>query len=82
MKMFSDGDVAVPALEFKTISRYSFRKVFNVIQVTAIDGNKVTTADGTVLRTNQILLATTANTLLAIFAKAKNDFASGYKHLF
>ncbi|SHM39860.1 NAD(P)/FAD-dependent oxidoreductase [Flavobacterium xinjiangense] len=72
MKMFSDGDVAVPALGMEEIPKQlvamlpedSFQ--YNT-KVTAIDGNKVTTADGTVLEANQILLATTANNLTQKF---------------
>lgn len=68
MKMFSDGDVAVPALGMEEIPKQLVGMLpkdsiqYNT-KVTDIDGNKVTTVDGTVLEANQILLATTANEL-------------------
>ncbi|WP_426063755.1 NAD(P)/FAD-dependent oxidoreductase [Flavobacterium sp. DSP2-3-1] len=68
MKMFSDGDVAVPALGMEEIPKQLVAMLpEGCIQchtkVTAIDGNKVTIEDGTVFEANQILLATTANAL-------------------
>ena len=68
MKMFSDGDVAVPALGMEEIPKQLVAMLpENSIrcntQVMKIEGNKVTIADGTVLEANQILLATTANPL-------------------
>lgn len=68
MKMFSDGDVAIPALGMEEMPKQLVAMLAEGsiqchTKVTAIDGNKVTTADGTVLEANQILLATTANTL-------------------
>jgi hypothetical protein len=65
----------------KTISRYASEGI-QCHTVTAIDGNKVTTADGTVLRPTKSFWLRPQILLLASFAKAKNDFASGYKHLF
>ena len=68
MKMFSDGDVAVPALGMEEIPKQLVSMLpggsiqFHT-KVTAIEGNTVTTAEGTVLEANQILLATTANHL-------------------
>ena len=68
MKMFSDGDVAVPALGMEEIPKQLVGMLpkdsiqYNT-KVTDIDGKKVTTVDGTVLVANQILLATTANEL-------------------
>ena len=68
MKMFSDGDVAVPALGMEEIPKQLVGMLpkdsiqYNT-KVTDIDGNKVTTVDGTVIEANQILLATTANEL-------------------
>ena len=68
MKMFSDGDVAVPALGMEEIPK----QIVDMLpegsiqchtKVTAIDGNKVTIEDRTVFEANQILLATTANAL-------------------
>jgi phytoene dehydrogenase-like protein len=74
MKMFSDGDVAVPALGMEEIPKQLVAmlpegSIQCHTKVTAIDGNKVTTADGTVLEANQILLATTANNLTQQFFK-------------
>jgi phytoene dehydrogenase-like protein len=68
MKMFSDGDVAVPALGMEEIPKQLVAmlpegSIQYDTKVTAIDGNKITTAYGTVLEANQILLATTANNL-------------------
>ena len=68
MKMFSDGNAAVPALGMEEIPKQLVGMLpkdsiqYNT-KVTDIDGNKVTTVDGTVLEANQILLATTANEL-------------------
>ncbi|WP_262897382.1 NAD(P)/FAD-dependent oxidoreductase [Flavobacterium sp. CG_23.5] len=72
MKMFSDGDVAVPALGMEEIPKQLVAMLpeGNIqchTKVTAVDGNKVTTADGTVFEANQILLATTANNLTQKF---------------
>ncbi|MFV8377951.1 protoporphyrinogen/coproporphyrinogen oxidase [Flavobacterium sp. LB3R33] len=68
MKMFSDGDVAVPALGMEEIPKQLVAMLtegsiqYNT-KVTDIDGNTVTIDDGTVFEANQILLATTANNL-------------------
>ena len=72
MKMFSDGDVAVPALGMEEIPKQLVGmlpqgSIACNAKVTAVDGNKVTTADGTILEANQILLATTANQLTKQF---------------
>ncbi|MBC7749003.1 MAG: FAD-dependent oxidoreductase [Methylotenera sp.] len=72
MKMFSDGDVAVPALGMEEIPKQLVAmlpqgSIACNTKVTAVDGNKVTTADGTILEANQILLATTANQLTQHF---------------
>ncbi|SHG28802.1 Flavin containing amine oxidoreductase [Flavobacterium micromati] len=66
MKMFSDGDVAIPELGMEEIPKQLVtmlpeNSILCNNKVTTIDGNKVTTADGTVYEANQILLATTAN---------------------
>ena len=68
MKMFSDGDVAVPALGMEEIPKQLVAMLpKGCIQchskVTAINGNTITIEDGTVFEANQILLATTANAL-------------------
>ncbi|MFV8393164.1 NAD(P)/FAD-dependent oxidoreductase [Flavobacterium sp. LB2P6] len=68
MKMFSDGDVAIPALGMEEIPKQLVAmlpegSIQCNTKVTAIDGNIVTTEGGTVLEANQILLATTANDL-------------------
>ena len=72
MKMFSDGDVAVPALGMEEIPKQLVAMLpEGSIQyhkkVSAIEGNKITTEDGTVMEANQILLATTANQLTKEF---------------
>jgi phytoene dehydrogenase-like protein len=68
MKMFSDGDVAIPALGMEEIPKQLVAmlpedSIQCNIKVTAIDGNTVITEDGTLMEANQILLATTANAL-------------------
>jgi phytoene dehydrogenase-like protein len=72
MKMFSDGDVAIPELGMEEIpkqlvSMLPANSILCKNKVTKIDGNKVTTVDGTVYEANQILLATTANNLTQQF---------------
>lgn len=72
MKMFSDGDVAIPALGMEEIPKQLVamlpqESIQCHTKVTAIDGNKVTTEDGTIFEANQILLATTANDLTRQF---------------
>ena len=72
MKMFSDGDVAVPALGMEEIPKQLVAmlpegSIQCNTKVIAIDGNKLTTEDGTIYEANQILLATTANTLTQQF---------------
>ena len=76
MKMFSDGDVAVPALGMEEIPKQLVALLpQDSIQyhkkVTTIDGNKITTHDGTVFEANQILLATTASALTKDFFPAQ-----------
>lgn len=72
MKMFSDGDVAIPALGMEEIPKQLVAMLpegsiqINT-KVTAIAGKNVTTADGTVMEANQILLATTATELTKEF---------------
>jgi hypothetical protein len=51
-------------------------------KVTAIDGNKVTTADGTVLRPTKSFWQRPQILTSQFCQSKKNDFASGYKHLF
>ena len=77
MKMFSDGDVAVPALGMEEIPKQLVAMLpkdsiqYNT-KVTSIDGNKVTTLEGTIFEANQILLATTATVLTQkLFSKQK-----------
>lgn len=72
MKMFSDGDVAIPALGMEEIPKQLVAmlpadRIKCHSEVLSIDENKVTLADGTVLEANQILLATTANKLTQSF---------------
>ena len=68
MKMFSDGDVAIPELGMEEIPKQLVTMLpINTVRcntkVTAIEGNKIIIADGTILEANQILLATEANQL-------------------
>jgi phytoene dehydrogenase-like protein len=72
MKMFSDGDVAIPALGMEEIPKQLVSLLpKNSIEyhkrVTAISGNTVTTEDGNTYQANQILLATNANELVSQF---------------
>jgi phytoene dehydrogenase-like protein len=72
MKMFSDGDVAVPALGMEEIPKQLVAmlpedSIQYDTKVSAIDENKVIIEDGNVLEANQILLATTANHLTQQF---------------
>jgi phytoene dehydrogenase-like protein len=68
MKMFSDGDVAVPEFGMEEIPKQLVAMLpecsiqYNM-KVITIDDNSVITEDGTVMEANQILLATTANNL-------------------
>lgn len=68
MKMFSDGDVAVPALGMEEIPKQLVAMLpensicYNT-QVIEINENSVITSDGTVFEANQILLANNANSL-------------------
>ena len=68
MKMFSDGDVAVPELGMEEIPKQLVAmlpegSIQCNAKVTAIEGKTVVTEDGTVMEANQILLATIANNL-------------------
>ena len=68
MKMFSDGDVAIPELGMEEIPKQLVTMLpINTVRcntkVTAIEDNKIIIADGTILEANQILLATEANQL-------------------
>lgn len=68
MKMFSDGDVAVPEFGMEEIPKQLVAmlpegSIQCHTKVTTIEGNTVITEDGTVMEANQILLATTANPL-------------------
>ena len=72
MKMFSDGDVAVPELGMEEIPKQLVAmlpegSIQCNAKVTAIEGKTVVTEDGTVMEANQILLATTANNLTQKF---------------
>ena len=66
MKMFSDGDVAVPAFGMEEIPKQLVRQLpESSIQyhknVTKIVGNTVTLEDGITFEANQIVIATNAN---------------------
>jgi phytoene dehydrogenase-like protein len=68
MKMFSDGDVAVPELGMEEIPKQLVKmlpegSILYNTKVTKVDSNTVTTDDGKVFKANQILLATQANAL-------------------
>ncbi len=68
MKMFSDGDVAVPELGMEEIPKQLVKmlpegSILYNTKVTKVDSNTVTTDDGKVFEANQILLATNANVL-------------------
>ncbi|MBC5863311.1 NAD(P)/FAD-dependent oxidoreductase [Flavobacterium turcicum] len=70
MKMFSDGDVAVPELGMEEIPKQlvamlPLESIKCNTEVVSLDQNKITTADGTVYEANQILLATNANQFLS-----------------
>ncbi|SHG44497.1 Phytoene dehydrogenase-related protein [Flavobacterium segetis] len=72
MKMFSDGDVAVPELGMEEIPKQLLamlppNSILCNNSVTSIDSNKVTLADGTIYEADQILLATNANSLTQHF---------------
>jgi phytoene dehydrogenase-like protein len=72
MKMFSDGDVALPALGMEEIPKQlvSLLPKSSILcnkKVSAIDGNTLTLEDGTVFEANQILIATNANELTKQF---------------
>jgi phytoene dehydrogenase-like protein len=68
MKMFSDGDVAIPAMGMEEIPKQLVAMLpkgsirYNA-KVVDIKDNTIIIEDGTILEANQILLATTANTL-------------------
>ena len=72
MKMFSDGDVAVPALGMEEIPKQLVSmlpegSIRCNTPVTKIEEKRVITADGTIFEANQILLATNANSLSQSF---------------
>lgn len=72
MKMFSDGDVAVPEFGMEEIPKQLVAmlpggSIQCNTKVTAIEGKTVITEDGTVMEANQILLPTTANNLTQKF---------------
>ncbi|MFN7099153.1 MAG: NAD(P)/FAD-dependent oxidoreductase [Flavobacterium sp.] len=70
MKMFSDGDVAIPELGMEEIPKQLVAllpqdSIKCNTEVVSLDQNKITTADGTVYEANQILLAINANQFLS-----------------
>ena len=72
MKMFSDGDVAIPAKGMEEIPKQLVSLLpKSSIQcnkkVSNIDGNTLTLEDGTIFEANQILIATNANELTKQF---------------
>jgi protoporphyrinogen oxidase len=72
MKMFSDGDVAIPAHGMEEIPKQlvSLLPKSSILcnkKVSVIDGNTLTLEDGTVFQANQILIATNANELTKQF---------------
>lgn len=79
MKMFSDGDVAIPALGMEEIPKQLVAKlpkdsILCNQKVVDIVGNKVFTEDEKCFEANQILIATNANELSGRFvAQQKNE---------
>lgn len=79
MKMFSDGDVSIPALGMQEIPKQLVNRLPNdAIQyhkkVIDIDGHRVKLDDGTQLEAQQILIATEANELSQRFyPRQKNE---------
>lgn len=72
MKMFSDGDVAIPALGMEEIPKQlvSMLPKSSILyhkKVLGISGNEITLEDGTTFEANQILMATNANELTKQF---------------
>jgi phytoene dehydrogenase-like protein len=72
MKMFSDGDVALPELGMEEIPKQLVamlpkNSILCNTKVAAIEGNTIITGDGTIMEANQILLATAANNLTQKF---------------
>jgi phytoene dehydrogenase-like protein len=77
MKMFSDGDVAIPELGMEEIPKQLVGFLpENSIQyqkkVSNIEGNKVILSDGTILEANQILIATNAGEFTKQFLPNQN----------
>jgi phytoene dehydrogenase-like protein len=77
MKMFSDGDVAIPELGMEEIPKQLVGFLpENSIQyhkiVVNIEGNKVILSDGTSLEANQILIATNAGEFTKQFLPNQN----------
>jgi len=79
MKMFSDGDVAIPALGMQEIPKQLLSRLpIDAIQyhktVVDINGSTVSLYDGTQLEAKQILIATHANDFSnRFFSKQKNE---------
>jgi len=79
MKMFSDGDVAIPALGMQEIPKQLLSRLpIDAIQyhktVVDINGSTVSLYDGTQLEAKQILIATNANDFSnRFFSKQKNE---------
>ncbi len=72
MKMFSDGDVAIPAFGMEEIPKQlvSLLPKSSILyhkKVSVIEGNTLTLEDGTIFEANQILIATNANELTKQF---------------
>jgi hypothetical protein len=79
MKMFSDGDVAIPALGMQEMPKQLLSRLpIDAIQyhktVVDINGSTVSLYDGTQLEAKQILIATHANDFSnRFFSKQKNE---------
>ncbi len=80
MKMFSEGDAAIPELGMEEIPKQLLAMLpensiqYN-IKVTAIEKNKITCEDGTTLETDKIIIATEAVGLAANYiSKTKQKF--------
>ena len=72
MKMFSDGDVAIPAFGMEEIPKQLVAllpksSILYHKRVSEISGNTVTLEDGTTFEANQIVIATNANELTKQF---------------
>jgi phytoene dehydrogenase-like protein len=79
MKMFSEGEAAIPALGMEEIPKQLVQRlekdtIFYNKKVININGNQIELADGTLFEANQILIASEANEFTKRFnPKQKNE---------